>query len=354
MARQLRGALVGKPSRLEALMSYPELDVVAFCEIDDAVRAEGEARWGVRGYKDYREMLAKERLDFLNNSTPNHVHAEVAIAALQAGCHVYSEKPMATTMKECRAMVEAEAQSEGRLQIGLELRYSKMTARFKEIIASGEIGEVRNILFFHVPGGWLDETPRGRWKLLRETAGGLFLEKLVHEVDLFRWYAGEIEAVQVFAAPNVLPQYEFNDNAYAMVHFASGALGNISTFHCRAATDVLPHAFAQAGHQYEWSIVGTKGAMYADLWANKLLVMRFVPTSTGKGLKLSLDREENYEALPTGPLHHDVPGFQRDFIQRMLRGDQPLMSAADTLKTMAACFALEESSVSGRRVEVEG
>ncbi len=353
MARKLRAALVGKPSRVGALKKYPELDVVAFCEIDDALRAEGEARWGIPGYKDYKQMLAEQDLDFINNSTPNHVHAEVAIAALGAGCHVYSEKPMANSLKDCKAMVAAESKSKGVLQIGLELRYSKLTARLKEIIDSGEIGPVQNILFFHVPGTWLDENPGTRWRLTRKGAGGLFLEKLVHEVDLFRWYVDDIDAVQVFSSPNVMPQYEFNDNAYAIVQFKNGALGNISTFHGRAATNVMPECFAQAGHQLEWSIIGTKGAMYADLWQNKLLVMHYRPTSTGKGRETVLEREENYEALSSGLLHHDTGGFQHDFVKRILRGDKPLMSAADTVKTMAACFALEQSGKTGRRVKVK-
>jgi len=82
--------------------------------------------------------------------------------------------------------------------------------------------------------------------------------------------------------------------------------------------------------------------------------MHYRPAATARpALITELDREENYESLPTGIAQHDTPGFMDDFARRLIHGKQPLMSAADTLKTMAVCFAAEASALDGKRHEVQ-
>ena len=194
------------------LANYIRLDaegapvkLVAVCDIDPA-KLEGRDiitgnigvgnacdLSGYAKYADYNEMMAKENLDYVDIALPTYLHASASIAALKAGCHVLSEKPMARTVEECEEMIEA-ARSAGKMLMTAQcLRFWPAYEYLKECVDSGKFGEVTSAYFFR--GG---STPSWSWEgwLLDEArSGGCLLDQHVHDVDMVNWLFGPADAV---------------------------------------------------------------------------------------------------------------------------------------------------------------
>lgn len=332
--------------------------LTAVCDINEtAIAASRQQNPHIHHYTDYREMVKDPDIDLIYVTTPNKVHAEITIAALLAGKHVFCEKPMAITREDCAAMLRAERDSGKRLGIDFELRYSYLTGtRPKEIIDSGEIGEIRHMHLYHCRGGWM-EWGNGYWRVRPEQVGGLALMETCHPLDLMRYWNGEITAVQAFKAPNVLQHYQIPDNTSSFLFFENGALGEITEMHTRSAQQVegTDAQWQLAGHEDTFSIVGTKGSLRIDIWKHTITVLHFTNFPHGTdGMRVDLARVESCEGISRTRAHHDTPGYFQDFARRLALGEAPLMTAEDSFRTHIACFATEESALNGsQRIELD-
>ena len=343
--------VIGKPHVMTWLAALPQARYVAGCDLDEASCAAARDRFGIRTFADYRELVAQPDVDVVFVKTPNFVHKEPTIAALSAGKHVFCEKPLALTMDDCREMVAAARGNRRKLQIDLELRSSTIPRRMKEIVESGELGTVRRILFHHYQGQW-DQGP-DHWRMNLETSGGLFVEKLVHEVDVFRWVVGEVEAVQSFYADNVLPQSVVPDCLQSMFWFANGALGSMLHTQARSAMNVPPDQFEAYGHSLWFDIIGTEGSLRGDHWTGVVDVYHLVPGAFPGSRLLHFARREDYAGLGSHALGHDTPAHLAEFLRRILADEPELQCPDDVLKTMALTFAAEKSIRTRERVTVE-
>ena len=145
---------------LACAMASGECRVVALYDVDASQLEATAARVGKlstdqpKQYKDYRDMLAREKPDICIVATPDHWHALAAVAAAKAGAHVYVEKPIAHTIREGRAMVNA-ARASGRvMQVGLHRRVSPHNLSGMEFLKSGKAGKIGMVrAFVHYPGG---------------------------------------------------------------------------------------------------------------------------------------------------------------------------------------------------------
>ena len=145
---------------LLSAMASGACEIVALCDVDDRqiapTLASVKAGTGdsPKTYKDYRELLAKEKPEIVINGTPDHWHALITIAAVKAGAHVYVEKPISHTIMEGRAMVNA-AKAAGRVvQVGTHRRVSPHNVSGREFIRSGKAGEIGMVrCFVHYGGG---------------------------------------------------------------------------------------------------------------------------------------------------------------------------------------------------------
>ena len=342
--------VVGKPQVMQFVTEIPQARYVAGCDLDESACAEARDKFGVATYTDYRDLIANPDVDMVFVKTPNHVHKDPTIAALSAGKHVFCEKPLALTMDACREMVAAARGNKRKLQIDLELRSSAIPRRMKQIVDSGELGEVRRILFHHYQGPW-DQGPN-HWRMNLETSGGIYLEKLVHEVDVFRWVAGEVEAVQSFYADPVLPQSVIPDCLQSMFWFANGAVGSMLHTQTRSAINVSPDTFHDYGHELWFDIVGTKGSLRADHWTGVVDVYHLVPGQFPGSRTVHFARREDYAGLGTHALGHDTGAHLTEFVRRVLADEPELQSPDDVLKTMAVAFAAEQSVRTRERVPV--
>jgi len=142
----------------------------------------------VTGYLDYRAMLEKEHLDGVIVTSPDFCHEEHAVTALGMRVPVYLEKPMAITIEGCDNILRAARDHKTKLMIGHNMRYMSFTAKMKEIIESGMIGEVKAIWCRHFISYGGDAYFRD-WHADSTRSTGLLLQKGAHDIDIIHWLA---------------------------------------------------------------------------------------------------------------------------------------------------------------------
>ncbi len=334
----------------------PGYKTVAWCDINESKMTAAKGKHPhITMYTDYRVMIQNEKLDAVFISTPNFVHAAQAVAFLDAGVNVFLEKPMGINKEECDAVLQAATRNNRICVIDFELRVSFFAKRLREVIEGGLYGALKRLEFIHYRGCWLEEG-NGIWRTRPEKSGGLYFMEPIHEVDIFRQFGGEITAVQSVAGPNVLPQYRFQDNVCSHFFFANGALGTLLTSHTHSAFTTDPAKWNRdMGHSMDLVLTFEKGSVGVDLLALKVTCNKFVEYPAGTGAtRVEFDHLEDYTTLGSTAFHHDIGAMHREFIQRLMTGQTPVVTTLDAWKTHRVCLAAEQSvREEGRRVAVD-
>lgn len=231
---RIRTALIGcgKVGQIhaQALNSLPESEFVAACDAQ-LERAEAFAtRYGVRPFVDAETMFREAKVQALLIATPHPLHAAPTIAAANAGVHVLVEKPLAASLADCDAMLDAAKRAGTLLAVISQRRLYEPVQRMKAAIDAGKIG--RPSLGVFTMYSWRDEAYyksdpwRGRWDT---EGGGVLVNQSPHQLDLLQWFMGEIDEVSGSWANVNHPSVEVDDTAVATVRFKSGGLGAIIT-----------------------------------------------------------------------------------------------------------------------------
>ncbi|WP_127584587.1 Gfo/Idh/MocA family protein [Paenibacillus koleovorans] len=173
---------------LPSLAKQPQVDIVAFCDQSQRSAETAAEKFGAAGrqvYTDYRELLKDESIDVIHVCTPNDSHAEISIAALEAGKHVMCEKPMAKTAADARRMLETSKRTGKKLTIGYNVRFRADSQQLYKLCRNGDLGEIyyakaHAIRRRAVPtwGVFLDEEKQG---------GGPLVDIGTHALDLTLW-----------------------------------------------------------------------------------------------------------------------------------------------------------------------
>ncbi|RAV04657.1 Gfo/Idh/MocA family protein [Paenibacillus sp. YN15] len=205
MGKKLKVGIVGTgnifvSAHLEPLLQHAELEVVALCDIKrEKAERIAEERHIPFVYSDYRQMLAEQELDIVDICTPNLLHSEVAVAALQAGAHVFCEKPDAVSPEEAQRMADAAVEAGKLLMVMRNNRFSLQAQYLKRYIEEGHAGEI-----YTGRCGWLRRRGipgKGGWFTTKEQSGGGPLIDLgVHFIDLAIWLMGNPRPVAVSGA----------------------------------------------------------------------------------------------------------------------------------------------------------
>ncbi|MEI8352576.1 MAG: Gfo/Idh/MocA family oxidoreductase [bacterium] len=292
--------------------------------------------------KDYKALLALKDLDAVFIASPDFLHEEHALAALRAGKAVYLEKPMAITVEGCDRLLRTARKNGSKLYLGHNMRHFPVILKMKEIIDSGEIGDVVQIYFNYAPGPWTLEG--AAWKVKR-SSGGLFANKLNHYVDLLRWLVGKpLESVACTCAPKIIPYYEFTDNAFSTYRFEGGAIAQILF---NQTSTALPYdgsvdaCYRASGHRLEYTVVGTKGNLFVDIWHPSIRVIHNY-LDDGKYYPRP-NRTEDYHDLPTWKLYHNVQDETRDIVNRIASGQKEYITPDDAYQSTLACLGADVS-----------
>ncbi|CDQ38469.1 Gfo/Idh/MocA family protein [Virgibacillus salexigens] len=233
----LRVAIIGcgsiaKHRHLLEYQANSKVDIVAVCDKVEERVNETARRYQVKAYTDYQAMLAKEELDAVSVCLPNYLHAPVSIAALETGCHVLCEKPMATSIQEAEAMITATKKRGKKLMIGHNQRFVPSHQKAREMIANGELGKIYSFrtAFGHGgPEGWSIDG-KNSWFFKKDEAFiGSMGDLGVHKADLIRFLLGEeISEVAAFVESNAKTDTDVDDNAVCMLKTESGIIGTLA------------------------------------------------------------------------------------------------------------------------------
>ena len=234
------GASFAKAAFLPALRHVPGAEVVAIASARIESARSAASMFDVpHAYDDWEAMLASHELDLVCIATPTLLHESQTRAAIEAGAHVLCEKPTAMDAREAARMLE-EAEAAGRVHmIDHELRFNPNRMRIAELISEGALGEIRHVDISNIGKSWADPAsrPGGDWWSLVEQGGGRLGANGSHQVDLLRWWLGEVAWVSG-AAPVMVPDRvdpetgepwtaTADDVAFFTLEMASGAVAQV-------------------------------------------------------------------------------------------------------------------------------
>lgn len=191
----LRCGMIGVGGRgsglLQAVDKSPGVRVTALCDTNaERLRAAADKVKDdkPRLFDDYRKLIASNEVDAVVIATPVYLHAEMAVATLAAGPHLYCEKPMGMTVKDCKDVLKATKTAKGLYQVGTQLRYAHPWQSSIKLILSGEVGRP---IFIRAHRHNVGDLPHDRqWLFEKKHCGDTIVEQAVHEIDLFNWIFG--------------------------------------------------------------------------------------------------------------------------------------------------------------------
>jgi len=217
--------VVGK-RRKNCIARHPGLRVVAVC--DQTFEDEGVLADGVRYYRDYRRLLT-DSLDVLFVCLTNDVASQVTIAGLEAGLHVFCEKPPGRNVDDIVKVIACERVHPGlKLMYGFNHRYHESVQEALRILRSGELGAVINMRGMYGKAKLITFN-QPDWRTKRGIAGGgVLLDQGIHMVDLMRLFGGEFTDIHSFIS-NSHWGYDVEDNAYAIMRTAGGVVGMLNS-----------------------------------------------------------------------------------------------------------------------------
>jgi UDP-N-acetyl-2-amino-2-deoxyglucuronate dehydrogenase len=230
----VRTALVGcgKVGQIHAaaLSTLPESKFVAVCDAQLSRAQDFAARYKVAPFDSIPEMIGRCGVEALTICTPHPLHELPCLEATRAGVHVLVEKPLASSLAACDAMIAAAEKSNVKLGVVSQRRLFEPVQRMKAAIDAGKIG--RPILGTFTGLSWRDESYyrsdpwRGKWAT---EGGGVLVNQSPHQLDLLQWFLGPIDEITGCWANLNHPYIEVDDTALAIIRFQCGALGNIVT-----------------------------------------------------------------------------------------------------------------------------
>ena len=216
------------PWHADSVVDSEYAELVAVCDIDEQKgRAFAERYGGVAFYQDYHQMLHDDGVEAVSICTPSGLHSEMAIAAAQAGVHVLCEKPMAITVPQLNAMMEAVDKAGVKLEVIFQRRTYEVSRRVREAVQSGVLGQLvladAYLKYYRSPAYYRSADWRATWAL---DGGGALMNQGVHGIDLLLWMAGDVASVYAKAEAKVR-DIEVEDTAVALLTFQNGAYGVI-------------------------------------------------------------------------------------------------------------------------------
>jgi predicted dehydrogenase len=237
-----------------AVFERPDAELVAVANHREESAVALAERFGIpRVTTDWEALAADPRIDAAVVATPNALHAPQAMALLRAGKHVLVEKPMATSVAECDAMIEASRSSGASLMVAHCWRFHDDVRAMRERIERGELGQIVATRGYGVHAGW---GPSGWFTERALAGGGALVDMGVHAIDTARFLLGDPEPSRVSAAVGTrYGSYDVDDDAHLLIGWSNGVTSEVESGWW------WPHL---PGLEADTEIFGTGG--YARIW----------------------------------------------------------------------------------------
>ncbi len=346
--REIRLGVIGMgpanmASTLVLLAGAPGLRyrLQAICTRPQAVLDECLAKFDVGfGTTDDRELVGRDDVDVVCVFSPDHLHAEHCLAALDAGKHVVCTKPMVTSLEDAKRLVAAVREKKLKFLVGQTIRFDRQFQTARKLCDDGDLGELIAVEshYVHDMRPVFEMTP---WRL--EAPQDFMFGGCVHCLDVIRAFGGDIDAVHANAVKgNVTPQYPLPDNFFINVRFRSGAIGRVSGLY-GIVHPPMP--------MMQFGLYGTKGSLQAEFTDNEPGQVRVVldKLPARKPLVSVFEPERDLSAYGHGAT---VIRYMRHFQDCLDRDLEPSPGVLDGAKAVAAGAAAWESARTGKVVRV--
>ncbi|MGE5557994.1 MAG: Gfo/Idh/MocA family protein [Bacillota bacterium] len=229
--------------------------------------------YGAKVYGDYRDFLGE--VDAVVISSPNYCHKEQAVACVEAGKHIWIEKPMALSTADADAIVRAVDKAKVASFVGFSVRFEAVMQKMKEVYSSGQIGSLvslwsRRLTCWNIK-------PES-WRADFEKCGGLISELIAHELDWMVDMAGMPETVYCRKLSRAVNHPLDNEHLWITIGYGGGATGTIEGSQMALIAD------------FYRGLIGTAGSVYTKNWGNELAVQKTVDSSEALALSAPFDK----------------------------------------------------------------
>ena len=235
---------------VQALVQVERANLLSVMDINQKIAEKTADKYNTKAFVDYKEMLAMPELDAVIVATPDEIHTEPCLSAANAGKHILVEKPIATTIEDAKAIINATDEANVKLMVGFSLRFNLHYMKVKRMVADGKLGNLISVFARRLNSVTQAGRINGRCGVLH------FLG--IHDFDVLRWIIGS-EPVSIYteestSVPKKFPQ---DNESFSIIRFANGV---------RACAHIgwnlpLQHL---GGRDFKFDIIGTKGALYLD------------------------------------------------------------------------------------------
>lgn len=344
---------IANGKHLPALSHIKEVELVAFCDII-VERAEKAAReYGVqnaRVYKDYKEMLEKETLDIVHVLTPNREHAPISIDAMEAGCHVMCEKPMAKSYADAKAMLDAHKRTGKKLTIGYQNRFRPDSQYLKRACERGDLGDI-----YYAKAHAIRRRAVPTWGVFlneEEQGGGPLIDIGTHALDLTLWCMDNYKPKSVKGVVYKKlgdqtetgnawgdwdpKEFTVEDSAFGFIEMENGA------------TIVLESSWAinmLDAKEAKTTLAGTKAG--ADMDDG----LRINTTEFGKLITIKPELSSGGVAFFDGKAENDADVEARQWIDAVINDTEPVVKPEQAIVVTQILEAIYESAKTGNIVE---
>ncbi len=340
----VRFALIGAGNigriYVEAFSHVPDGEITVVC---DAVPAAGEAlaaSCGAEFVPSFADAVRHPAVDAVIVATPSGAHADIAVAAAQAGKHLLVEKPLDITLSRVDAIIDAANRAGVMLGCVFPLRFSEGVAAAKQAIDAGRLGRITMAdayVKWYRPQSYYDGSWRGTWKL---DGGGALMNQSIHNIDLVQYLAGPV--ANVFALTATLAhEMETEDTACAVLTYRNGALGVI-----QGATSSWP------GDQARVEVRGDQGTIVLE--EGQVSVWKLSDDDGTEEAAMLATLSDG----GTGAADPLAIGFEKhrrqivDFIQALQSGRGPAIEGAEARRSVEIIRAIYHSAQTGRPVDL--
>lgn len=326
------GAGVLAPSHALAISRNPKAELVAVADIVEEKGKELAEKFDIPDvYTDYEKMLNREDIDVVCVCVPSGLHEPIAVAAAQAGKHVFCEKPIEITLEKADNMIAACHKHNVKLGVAFQRRMLPVSIRAREALKEKKIGKLimgnAYLKYYRSPEYYRSAGWRGTWEM---DGGGALMNQGVHGIDLIQSLAGDVDSVYAYA-DTLVREIEVEDTAVALLKYKNGAYGVIE-----GATSIYP------GRETRIELNGDRGTI--------------VFTDDGFETWKFMDSEE-----PFPNLEIDEPDYLKvnrhavfidDMIEAIKNDTDPIVTGEEARKSLQIILAIYESSKSGQEVKL--
>jgi len=311
-------------------------ELVALCDVDKKILKEAAEKFNVeKTYTDFRSMVKDSSLDVVSVCTPHNLHASISIEAMKAKKHVLTEKPIATNLKDAEEMIKTAEENKVQLGVSEEHRYSGAVQLAKKWVEEGRLGKIYLCLCTERFGTWKprDWGWRGKKEMI---GGGSFIDQGHHAVDVLRYIMGDpYECCAYMTRPTEILEGE--DVTLAIYKHSSGAISQV-------------HAgWAPGPTQFEMSIYGLKGTIFANGIKASGVVSLFGPLPEKRGFSASMQQPIEIVGKAWRWSKHLAV---KKFLNAVIKDEPFEYSGEEGKKNLAAILAAYESVEKGRSIKI--